>query len=169
MIKKLAHVFLTLAVLAALGWALWRGFTHKPEGEEAPPAEAAAAAEPAEEHEDYSVTIEKGKWKAIGVEMEAPEKAELAPRRVAFGRVLDPTPLVTLDSDLAAAEAALSASRAEYERSQKLLAAGQNTSLKAVETAEAAFRADEIKADGIRRQGLMQWGAVAGAFLCSVR
>ena len=162
MMKKIVHFILTLAVLAALGWALWRGFTHKPEGEEEHPAEAAAADEPAEEHEDYTVTLETEKWKAIGVEMGEPEKAELAPRRVAFGRVLDPTPLVTLDSDLAAAEAALSASRAEYERSQKLLAGGQNTSMKAVETAEAAFRADEIKADGIRRQGLMQWGSVAG-------
>ncbi len=164
MIKKIAHFILTLCVLAALGWGLWRGLAHEKENDEKAKEEAATAAEEAKEPppEDYTVTLEKGLWKAIGVEMEAPEKAELAPRRVAFGRVLDPTPLVTLDSDLAAAEAALSASRAEYERSQKLLAAGENTSRKAAETAEAAFRADEIKADGIRRQGLLQWGATVG-------
>ncbi|MEO7317513.1 MAG: hypothetical protein ABIZ56_00845 [Chthoniobacteraceae bacterium] len=160
--KRLAHLILTLAVLAALGWALFRGFTHKPESEEAHPAEAAAAGEPAAEHEDFTVTLEKDKWKAIGVEMGEPEKAELAPRRIAFGRVLDPTPLVTLDSDLAAAEAVLAASRAEYERSQKLLAAGENTSRKLAEEAEAQFRADEIKADGIRRQAALQWGDAAG-------
>ena len=156
--KKLAHFIITVAVLGALVWALWRGFTHREEGEahaEAAPAESAEA-EP--EHEDFVVMLEKEKWKALGVEMAEPEKSELAPRRIAFGRVLDPSPLVTLDGDLAAAEAAITASRAEFERTQKLLAAGENTSRKVSEAAEAQFRADEIKADSLRRQAALQWG-----------
>jgi hypothetical protein len=156
--KKLAHAILVSAVLAALFWTLWRGISHQREhGEEAKTGEPSAV-EPADEHEELTVTLEKEKWKALGIEMSEPEKAELAPRRIAFGRVLDPTPLVTLDSDLAAAEAALSASRAEHERTQKLLAAGENTSRKAAETAEAQFRADEIKVAGLNRQAQLQWG-----------
>ncbi len=156
--KKLAHLLLTLAVVAALGWALWRGFHSSPNGKKEEP-EAAAAGEEKEEHEDFTVTLEKEKWKALDFEMAEPVKTELVPHRVAFGRVLDPTALVTLDGDLAAAEAALTASQAENERNQKLFAAGENTSRKAVETAQAQFRSDEIKLASLRRAALLQWGA----------
>jgi multidrug efflux pump subunit AcrA (membrane-fusion protein) len=156
--KRLINLVIILLVLSALGWALWRGFTHRPaqEGEAAKTEEGAAPEE--EKPEAFTVALEKEKWKALGVEKDTPEAAELRPRRISFGRVLDPTPLVTLDDDLASAEAALAASRAEYERSQKLLAAGENTSRKNAETAEAQFRADEIKASGLQRRALLEWG-----------
>jgi hypothetical protein len=155
--KRLLNALLVFLALLALGWALWRGFTHRPshEGEE-PKTEEGAGEE--EKPEAFTVTLEKEKWKALGVEKDTPEPAELRPRRMAFGRVLDPTPLVTLDGDLASAEAALAASRAEYERSQKLLASGENTSRKNAETAEAQFRADEIKVSALQRRALMEWG-----------
>lgn len=158
--KKAANFVLITAVLAVLSWALWRGFVHRRVSEHDETAESAppAAAEAESAHEEFVVTLEKEKWEALGIETAAPEKAELAPRRVAFGRVLDPLPLVALDGDLAAAEAAIAASRAEFERTQKLLAAGENTSRKAFETAEAQFRADEIKADSLHRQAALQWG-----------
>src|SRR4030095_1431424 len=102
--KKAANFMLIGAVLAVLSWALWRGFTHRPVNEHneaaAPEATEAAEAEPA--HEGFVVTLEKEKWKALGIETAAPEKAELAPRRVAFGRGLAPLPLVTLAGGLAA-------------------------------------------------------------------
>ena len=161
--KKLAHFLLIAATLTALAWALWHGVKAKHAAEKEPSAEAPAAAEAEPEHEDFVVTLEKEKWKALGVEMAEPEQSELAPRRVAFGRVLDPSPLVALDGDLAATEAAITASRAEFERTQKLLAAGENTSRKVFETAEAQFRADEIKADSLRRQAALQWGAALPA------
>jgi hypothetical protein len=72
--------------------------------------------------------------------------------------VLDPSPVVALDSDLAAADAAIGASRAEFDRMQKLLAAGDNASRKSSETAEAQFRSDEIKAESLRRQAALKWG-----------
>jgi hypothetical protein len=159
--KKLANAILVLAVLGALCWVLLRGIGHRNGHEEEEKSAESSTAESAEEHEDFTVTLEKEKWKALGVEMSEPEKAELVPRRVAFGRVLDPTPLVTIDSDLAAAGAALAASRAENERTQKLLAAGENTSRKAAEAAEAQFRADEIKVAGLNRQLQLQWGEAA--------
>ncbi len=161
--KRLAHILLTACILLVLCWTLWIGVRkqkEKPRAEE--PAEGAPK-EDEEKPEDFVVKLEKEKWKALDIDKAEPEKAELKPQRIAFGRVLDPAPLVTLDGELAAAEAALDASRAENERTQKLLAAGENTSRKAAETAQAQFRADEIKADGLRRSALLEWGQVFAA------
>ncbi|HEV7402837.1 MAG TPA: hypothetical protein VGO11_07930 [Chthoniobacteraceae bacterium] len=155
--KRLINVFIVFLVVVALGWALWRGFTHRPAREGEAKAEEGAAPEE-EKPAEFTVALEKEKWKALGVEKDQPEAAELRPRRMAFGRVLDPTPLVALDGDLASAEAALAASRAENERTQRLLAQGENTSRKNAETAEAQFRADEIKAGGLQRRALIEWG-----------
>jgi hypothetical protein len=159
--RKIAQFLIVLAVLGALSWALWRGFTQHHESESDSPAESATAAEAEkqQEHGNAGVSLEKEKWEGLGIKLASPEKFELAPRRVAYGRVLDPTPLVTLDSDLSAIEAAMAASRAEFERTQKLLAAGENTSRKIFETSEAQFRADEIKANNLRRQAALQWGS----------
>ncbi len=162
--KKLAHFLLTLGVVVGLGWTLWIGVRkqqEKPKSEEAAAAEKAVDGAPKEEEEkpgDFVVKLEKEKWQALDIDKAEPEKTEMKPQRIAFGRVLDPTPLVTLDGELAAAEAALAASRAENERTQKLLAAGENTSRKIAETAEAQFRADEVKANSLRRNALMNWG-----------
>jgi hypothetical protein len=163
--KRFAQLIIVAAVLGTLSWALWRGFTHHRESGKDAPAEGAPAAqaEKEQEHGNAGVSLEKEKWEGLGIELAGPEKTELAPRRVAYGRVLDPTPLVTLDGDLAAVEAAIAASRAEFERTQKLLAAGENTSRKIFETAEAQFRADEIKADNLRRQAALQWGSTISA------
>jgi len=161
--KKLVQFLVIAAVLGVLSWALWRGFSHGHGDADEAPAHAAPAEGGEKEHEDFVVTLEKEKWAAAGVALAGLEKTELAPRRVAFGRVLDPSPLVTLDGELAAAEAALSASRAEFERTQKLLAAGENTSRKAFETAQAQFRADDSKADSLRRQAALQWGSALPA------
>ena len=159
--KKLANFLLTVCVVLGLGWTLWIGVRKQ---KEKPKTEAAAAAEgaPKEEEakpEDFVVKLDKEKWQALAIEKGEPEKTELKPQRIAFGRVLDPTPIVTLDGELAAAEAALAASRAEYERTQTLLKGGENLSRKVAETAEAQFRADEIKADGLRRSALIEWGS----------
>ena len=162
--KKLAHFLLTLGVVLGLGWTLWIGL--KKQHEKTPDADEAAAGEAAKEEEkpaDFTVMLEKEKWQALDIDKAEPEKAELKPQRIAFGRVLDPTRIVALDGELATAEAALAASRAENERTQKLLANGENTSRKIAETAEAQFRADEIKADGLRRTARLEWGAAFSA------
>ena len=163
--KKLANFLLTVCVVLGLGWTLWIGVRKQ---KEKPKPEAAAAAEgvPKEEEakpEDFVVKLDKEKWQALAIEKGEPEKAELKPQRIAFGRVLDPTPIVTLDGELAAAEAALAASRAEHERTQNLFKTGENLARKTVETAEAQFRADEIKADGLRRSALLEWGPAFAA------
>ena len=169
--KKLANFILTVCVVLGLGWTLWIGVRkqkEKPKTEE----EAAASGAPKEEEpkqEDYVVKLEKEKWQALDLEKGEPEKTVLTPQRVAFGSVLDPSAIVTLDGDLASAEAALAASRAQFERSQELFKNGENLARKAFETSEAQFRADQIKTDGLRRSAMLQWGATFSALDAAAR
>lgn len=160
--KKSAHFILTFCVVLGLGWTLWIGVRkqrEKPHTEEA----AGAPKEEEEKPEDYVVKLEKEKWQALDIEKGEPEKTELKPQRIAFGRVLDPTPIITLDGELAAADAALAMSRGERERTQGLFKAGEGVARKVLETAEAQFRTDEIKADGLRRTALLEWGPTFAA------
>ena len=172
--KKIAHFILTSCVVFGLCWTLWIGVRkqkEKPLSEEAAKAAEAAggASKEEEKPEDFVVKLEKEKWQALDIEKGEPEKAELKPQRIAFGRVLDPTPLVTLDGELAAAEAALAASRAEHERTANRFTNGENLARKTRETAEAQFRADEIKADGLRRSALIEWGPAFAALDAAAR
>jgi hypothetical protein len=87
----------------------------------------------------------------------------LAPRGRAWGRVLDPAPLALQLAELAAARAALTASAREYERAKKLFELGQNSSARALETAEATWRRDEVLLESARSKLLITWGpAIAG-------
>ena len=170
--KKLANFILTCGVILGLGWTLWIGVRKQKEKPKTEAEAAAASGAPKEEEakpEDYVVKLDKEKWHALDIEKGEPEKAELTPQRVAFGRVLDPSAIVTLDGELAAAEAALAASRAQFERSQELFKNGENLARKAFETSEAQFRADQIKTDGLRRSAMLQWGATFSALDAAAR
>lgn len=75
-----------------------------------------------------------------------------------FGRVLDPTPLATLDADIAMAAAAAQASRAEAARTRSLAAADATVSARVAEAAAAQARADDIKLVLLRRRLGLEWG-----------
>jgi hypothetical protein len=75
-----------------------------------------------------------------------------------FARVLDPGPLAQLDSDIAAAEAAVEASVAEAKRSAALNADGQAVAAKQVEATRAQARADQSKLNFLRRRIGLEWG-----------
>lgn len=153
------HFVLTMIVLAGLGWTLWSGF-QKHEETAAESVIAPATGEPVEHTASGRSVLKLGEGSItmLGLESTSAKPLTSTPRRQGYGRVLDPIPLVILDSDMAASEAALTASRAEHERSVKLLSLGENTSRKAAEAAEASFRADEIKRDFLHRTAQIQWG-----------
>ena len=167
--KKPANFLLTCGIVLALGWTLWTGVRKQREKPEAEDKAAEGAGKEEERPEDFVVMLEKEKQQVLDLEKGEPEKTELKPQRAAFGRVLDPTPIVTLDGELAAAEAAFSASRAQYERSQELFKSGENLARKTFEAAEAQFRADQIKVDGLRRSALLGWGAAFSALDAAAR
>jgi hypothetical protein len=76
----------------------------------------------------------------------------------AFAKVLDPEPLVQLDSDLATAEAAAVASRAEAARSRALHAADGGVAAKDMEAAVAQARSDALKVEMLRNRLGLEWG-----------
>ncbi len=95
-----------------------------------------------------------------GVELTPLEAASWKERIHAYGRVVDPSPLVTLDNERRAAEAALQASEAEVERSRDLFAKGGNIARRAVEQAEAQVAADRLKLRATEQRFLLEWGPV---------
>ncbi len=75
-----------------------------------------------------------------------------------FARVLDPSPLAQLDSDIAVAAIAAEASRAEAVRARALNAADATVSTRVAEAAEAAARGDAAKLALLRRRLGLEWG-----------
>jgi hypothetical protein len=115
---------------------------------------AAALAQPS----GGSVKLDLASQNRLGVKSAA-LKAEKRKGEVdAFAKVLDPGPLVALDTDLATAIAAAAASRAEAVRSKALNAAAGVVSAKDAEAAESQARQDAIKTAFLRRRLGLEWG-----------
>jgi hypothetical protein len=95
---------------------------------------------------------------SLGVKSTPVATAQVGATVSATAQVLDPGPLLTLMSDLSAAQAAAAGSASEYQRSQRLNAADANVSLKALEAARAQAAADGAKAQGLQAQLLVSWG-----------
>jgi len=87
----------------------------------------------------------------------------------AFAKVLDPEPLVQLCSDLATAEAAAVASRAEAERSRALHAADGGVAAKDMEAAVSQARQDALKVEMLRNRLGLEWGPGVGHMSGSAR
>jgi multidrug resistance efflux pump len=84
--------------------------------------------------------------------------SELPQEARAYGQVIDPSPLAGSLSDIASLRAALAASSKDYDRSKTLFDQGQNASAKAVETAEAVMKHDQIALQAAEVQLLSAWG-----------
>lgn len=76
----------------------------------------------------------------------------------AFAKVLDPAPLVQLDSDLRTAEAVAAASKAEADRARGLVGAAGGMAAKDEEAAIAQARSDALHVTALRRQLDLGWG-----------
>ncbi len=122
--------------------------------------------EPKEERGTNSegvVSLDEKTQKLIGLETTALTAATLDPEIKSYGRVLDPSPLVGLLSSLSAARAGLEASAKEYQRIKALFSQGENASARALETAEAAMKRDQIALNTAEAQLASTWGkAIAG-------
>jgi|SRR5690348_3420811 len=88
------------------------------------------------------ITLDAKTQHLIGLQTARLTTATLPPEIKAYGRVLDSAALVALHNDAVAARAALQASQPEYER-LKGLSAQDNTSARALETAEARMKHDQ--------------------------
>ncbi len=104
------------------------------------------------------VKLDAAAQKRIGVAVAPLVAAHRSGATTGFARVLDVSPLATLDADLASAAAAAAASSAEAARTRALAAEDATVSRKVAETARAQAQADAIKLTLLRRRVALEWG-----------
>jgi hypothetical protein len=105
-----------------------------------------------------TITVDAAAQARFGVSI-ATLKGAAAPTGTATtARVLDPSPLLQLDSELAAAAASFAASRAEAQRMHKLFSEDRTVSARAVEAASVQEQADLQRVNAAHRQLALEWG-----------
>lgn len=162
---KRAILFILLG--AALGgggvWLAKRGGADKP-GDEKPAAEKSTTEESDkasvahDEEGNAVITMSDELQGDAGIVVANPDAAQLAPEVKGYGRVLDPTPLGALMSELASARAAYAASSNELARLNMLAGQG-NASARALQTAEAAALRDQLAVQSANERLSLSWGA----------
>lgn len=103
------------------------------------------------------ITLDAAAQARVGVKVQMLVAVQLAPEIKGFGRIVDPAPLATAIADLISTEAAFAASGPEFDRLKKLTEQG-NTSARALQSAEAAARRDELLAWAARAKLMLNWG-----------
>src|SRR5579859_2817895 len=149
-----------LLVVLALSLAGCGKDENKKEKPEEKTAEKAPATESRVKHgtnDEVTVTVETNLQQTIGLQTTALEAAQLKPEVKAYGHVMDASGLASLVADLVTAQAAQQASEAELKR-LKTLAAQNNASERAVQTAEATAVHDQAQVQSVRLRLLAGWG-----------
>lgn len=128
-----------------------------------------------------AVVFDADTQKRAGIAVAPVQTATRRAEIEALAAVLPPQELIDLRSTYVAAKtqanrakAALNASRHEYERVKALYGEEQNLSLKALETAQAAWQNDEAAArgsgealDAVARSARQKWGGVLAAAIAA--
>lgn len=104
------------------------------------------------------VTLTEEAQKTIDLKVEPLKPSEHVPELAAYGTVLDPSPLITAQNEIAATTVALETSRKAATRAKSLFDQGENVARKTLETAEADVRANEIKLQSLQQQIALEWG-----------
>ncbi len=107
---------------------------------------------------DVVIAIRPAARKEIGIATEILQAVVRPIEIEAYGFILDPAPLSTLNSDLLVAQAALDASSAQYRRSKRLYAEHANASLRDFQTAQASYLGDESRLEALKQQLGNEWG-----------
>lgn len=105
------------------------------------------------------VTVDRAAQARLGIVTAPLAAATRRPSITSFAHVLDPTPLMTLDSDIEIAAATAAASAAESRRAQALAAADATVARKAAEAAAAQARGDAARLLLLRRRLTLEWGS----------
>lgn len=129
---------------------------------EAPAGEAKAGAKPVEikraENGDVVVTVSDEAQTRIELQVEQLKPAQHTPELAAYGTVLDPSPLIAAQTEIATTTVALEASRKAAARAKSLFDQGENVARKTLESAESDLRANEIKLKALQEQIALEWG-----------
>ncbi|HYR58964.1 MAG TPA: hypothetical protein VEO95_10055 [Chthoniobacteraceae bacterium] len=149
--KALRSLVLFVLFVAAFGAVVWWGLHRRDHDEK-------DAKDEKEKHEPGVVKIDVETQKRLGLAIAPLKPAQHKPAVAANGRVIDPSPLVALDGDLATATAALDASKAAEERARGLFQTGENVARKTFETAQAQLVTDQTHVQALRRKLALEWG-----------
>ncbi len=145
--KPFSIRFLALAcALAAAFWAVAAEEAGKPAEK---PAEAA--------HRD-GLTLDAEARARIGLATQPLVATNLLAETVAYGTVLDPSPLALLDTELRGAAAGLAIARIQEEREQALFAQNQIVARPALETAMLQVQTAETRHETALRRLATEWG-----------
>ncbi len=150
-----------LAVVVVLVW-IFSG-SVKDEGDE---EERVTSAPPKISHTSGGqvvVELSRDEQARIGLATASLTAVTQSQELTAYGVVLDPAPLATLNAEVASARAAVEASQAEYERARLLHSEQQNVSLKDFEAARAKFQADAAQFSLLNLRVANEWGAKIAA------
>jgi hypothetical protein len=161
--KRLARTlvppsFLCFSLIALLACLFLSACAKKGEG--SAPAAEEKKEEPRVSHGtngETTIKLDAETQKRMGLQTAALSAAQLNPEVKGYGRVLDAASLAASVADLTSAGAASTASQAELER-LKTLAAQNNASARALQTAEAAAVRDQAQTDATRLRLLANWG-----------
>jgi hypothetical protein len=104
------------------------------------------------------ITVDPAEQIRFGLAVIALKSAPAPNGTTTTARVLDPSTLLQLDSELASAAATFAASRAEAARTRKLFEQDRTASARAVEAANAQEQADLQRVNAARRQLALEWG-----------
>ncbi len=159
--KLIAGGVAVLALLVILVW-IFAGRV-KDEGDE---EERVTSAQPKISHTNSGqpiVELTRDEQSRIGLETETLTAVTQAEEFTAYGVVLDPAPLASLNAEIVSARAAVEASKAEYERARLLHSEQQNVSRKDFEAARAKFQADEAQLNLLNLRVADEWGAKIAA------
>ena len=121
-------------------------------------AKAEAAAAPAEKPKENPLQLNAAKREKTGVTLAKPASSMLAPEVAAYGRVLDPAPLIALEAEFESARAAAAASEKDAARVKKLFESGANASAQLLDTAEATAARDRAAVASARARIISGWG-----------
>ncbi len=159
--KWITAAVAVLAILVILVW-IFAG-TGKDEGDE---EERVTSAPPKISHTSSGqivVELNRDEQARTGLKTERVNAVTQSQNATAYGVVLDPAPLAALDAEIVSTRAAVTASRAEYERARLLHSEQQNVSLKDFEIARAKVQADQAQLNLLNQRLAAEWGTKISA------
>ena len=157
-------IFLIILLAMIGGGVFWfkkhrgeSGEGAKPAAEKAADDDSAGTKISRDDNGNVVITMDDDTQGDNGINVAKVEAAQFDQEVKAYGRVLDPAPLVALLAESASAHAAYAASSNELTR-LKTLAAQGNASARALQTEEAAALRDQLTLQAARDRLALAWG-----------
>ncbi len=155
------RTLLLLVVGAVIGggtvWLVYRAGVSTPEAEKPAAEEEQKTTISHDTNGNVVITMTDEAKDEAGIVVENPAAAQFTPELQGYGKVLDPTPLAVLVSELGTAQATYAASSKELARLKSLAPQG-NASTRAVQTADAAALHDQLTIQSVRDRLVLSWG-----------